>query len=198
VLKPLEVVGKTSCQIQLLNQQLFNVRITMAVTDNIYTPDDYNQHNVLKVPGYLPLILLYMLRYPVLYVLSYNPLMGSSLEFLEHFAGKQLNWLVLLASVPVLLIVAAMVQRTPLGSSFIRRIWQHGHMLLLFSISTSLFGILLYALLGWKSFNELFLVLTYLDFMLLLFLWRSKRIRDVFSEFPAYDPNYDPEKEKKQ
>ena len=155
----------------------------MAITDKIYTPDDYNQHNVLKIPSYFPLVLVYMLRYPALYLLSYHPLMGN-LEFLESFAGAQLNWIVLIASIPVLFIIFATLNRTPKGSDFARKIWKKGYPLLVFSVSASLFGILLYVVLGWKKFSELLLILTYLDFMLLLFLWRSKRIRDIFSEFP--------------
>lgn len=155
----------------------------MAVTDKIYTPDDYNEHNVLKIPGYFPLMLVYMLRYPVLYALSYHPMMGD-MAFLEHFAGEQLNWIVLIASIPVLFIIFATLNRTPEGSEFARKVWQKGRALLLFSVSASLFGILLYAAIGWKSFSELLLILTYLDFMLLLFLWRSKQLRDIFSEFP--------------
>ncbi len=161
----------------------------MAITDKIYTPDDYNQHDVLKIPTYLPLILLYMLRYPVLYVLPYVPMMKDA-GFLENFAKQQFDWVLLLMVIPVLLVGFALFQRTPKGTEKARKIWQHGRTLLLFALIVNVVGVFLYAALGLKKFDEFLLVFTYLDCMLLLFLWRSKHILDIFSEFPAYDPNY--------
>ncbi len=157
----------------------------MAVTDQVYTPDDYNQHSVLKVPGYLPLLLLYLLRYPVLYIIPNIPMVKSA-EFLKGFAEQQFDIILLLSIVPVLLLGFALFKRTPQGSEPFRKIWAKGRKLLLFSVSINLLGVLLYTALGWKKFDELLLMFTYLDVVLLAFIWRSKRLCDVFSEFPEY------------
>jgi len=44
--------------------------------------------------------------------------------------------------------------------------------------------IALYVVLGLKKFNEVSLMFVYIDVVLIIFLVRSQRVRDVFTEFP--------------
>ncbi len=160
----------------------------MAVTDKIYTPDDYNQHNVLKVPSYLPLILAYLLRYPVLYIVPYVPAMNDA-EFLKAFAAQQFNWSLLPSVIPILLVVYALVRRIPEGGRIARLVWARGRELLLFAVTVNILSVLLYTALDLKGLNDLLVVFTYLDVLLLVFFLRSKRLRDLFSEFPEAEKN---------
>jgi hypothetical protein len=151
-----------------------------------YTPDDYDQYNVLKIPAGLGLLLMYLLKYPILLLLSKLPKAGD-MTIITQFVYQHMNLGVLLASIPAALVVYAMSQRIPTGNSFARWLWRRGWVLLLLSLLFQLASPLAYILLGKSQFSDAVLVFGYLDAMFLLYMWRSRRLRDVFLEFPTLE-----------
>jgi hypothetical protein len=151
------------------------------MSQKVYTPDDYDRYGVLKAPlAFLPMI-LYLLKYPLLLTLPVMP----NADYLAKLAQQQFDWGLLLSSLPPLLVLAAFIRRAPKGGPRIRWIWRHGRRLLLSAVIWELALLIVYSLIGRRQIDEVLLLFGYIDLMLLAYLLRSQRLRDMFTEFPA-------------
>ncbi len=163
---------------------------------NKYSFEDFNQHNVLKIPFTLKLTTIYLLKHfflafiPVLALLP-KMRMQSMSDMLVQFAHQVTTTELLLSCIPAMLVFGAMGRRLPYieENSFYRKIWRNGRILLLISVSLELLFFTMYLLLGTKSISEYTLGLLYIDVMIVLYLVRAQRVKDVFAEFPDYDEN---------
>jgi len=150
-----------------------------------YSFEDYNEYNVLKIPLMLVLTNLYLLKQILIFVLP----MLSSIPLLVKLAHQHFSVALLLSSLPAVLVVVAMLRRAPKTRvPLIRRIWRWGRVLLLSSLVLELFLLILYIMLGIKKLNEISLMFIYIDVVLMIFLNKSQRVRDVFAEFPDQFP----------
>ncbi|MCP4699365.1 MAG: DUF2919 domain-containing protein [Gammaproteobacteria bacterium] len=151
-----------------------------------YTPDDYNQHDVLKTPALLILILLYQSKHVLFVLLPNLPRMGEMQRFLDLLEIASFDWGLLFSSLPaVAILVITINKRVPKAGLWPRWIWKRGRTLVIL-LSVLEIGLLaLYVAIGKREFNEAMLVLWYIDLLLLIYLFRSKRVRDVFNEFPV-------------
>lgn len=159
-----------------------------------YSFEDFNQFNVLKVPFTLRLTTLYLLKHfflafiPVLALLP-KMRMQDMANMLIEFAHTVTTTELLISCIPAMLVFGAMGRRMPFveEDSWHRKIWKNGRTLLLISVGLELLFFSFYLLLGTKPINEYTLGLVYIDIMIVLYLVRAQRVKDVFSEFPDYD-----------
>ena len=159
-----------------------------------YSFEDFNKYNVLKIPFTLKLTTIYLLKHfflafiPVMALLPKMRMQDMSdmlIDFAHHVTTTEL----LISCIPAMLVLGAMLKRLPLteADSYYRKIWRNGHILLLISVGSELVFFSVYLVLGTKTINEYTLGLLYIDAMILLYLLRAQRVKDVFAEFPAYD-----------
>ncbi|ALG67060.1 DUF2919 family protein [Beggiatoa leptomitoformis] len=166
--------------------------------DTKYSFDDYNEHQVLKIPFNLVVTTVYALKYIVVLfilpiLLNFLPALTDAgkliIPYISQFAHKPANLAFILSSIPAFLIFIPMFKRVPNTpeQSWIRRIWTKGRGLLLSSFIIDMSLMIIYLLLGVRQFDGVMLAVLYIDSMLLLYVMRSKRVRNVFEEFPAYE-----------
>ncbi|MDM8558362.1 DUF2919 family protein [Candidatus Parabeggiatoa sp. HSG14] len=149
-----------------------------------YRFEDYNEYNVLKVPLLLVLASIYLLKHFLIFALP----MISTIPFLVRFAHLQFSVPLVLSGIPAILVIVAMLRRIPkTRSPILRGIWQWGKALLLSSLLLEVGFTILYIVLELKKFNEVSLVFLYLDIVLIIYLIKSQRVREVFAEFPDKD-----------
>jgi hypothetical protein len=162
-----------------------------------YSFEDYNTDDVLKIHFNLILVTVYLAKYffiiILLPILSKIPRVGDAvtlaMPYVTEYVENYPNLIFLLVSLPAVIVIAAMFRRAPKTKSpFLRKSWTKTRDLLLISAITDIVLIALYLAIGIKTFNEIYLVHLYLDAMAVLYLWKSKRTRDVVLEFPEYKP----------
>lgn len=150
-------------------------------TGPIYTPDDYDKYNVLKVPGLLVLTNIYAVKYLLFFIL---PIFAEKMPMLRKFAHEQFNPGLLICSLAAALVLVSMVRRGPKVADWARKLWAYGRQILIASLSLELLLLVTYLLLGWRKLDEFWLLFAYLNIMFIIYLFRSRRVRDVFKEYP--------------
>ncbi len=150
-----------------------------------YNPDDYNDHQVLKIPLLLGLVLVFAFKHLLLFLLPYLPTMGDSLAFLKSANATRPHLLLFLSSLPGVLVAAVgFTRRTPEAGPAPRWIWRRGRLLLSAAILAE------FAFFGFQiqhSAREIdgpLLTLLYLGIISLVYLWTSPKPPRVFREFP--------------
>ncbi|MCV6638879.1 DUF2919 family protein [Candidatus Albibeggiatoa sp. nov. NOAA] len=159
-----------------------------------YSFEDFNKYNVLKVPFTLKLTTVYLLKH---FFLAFIPMlallpkmrMKDMADMLIEFAHTVTTTELLISCIPAMFVFGAMGRRLPFveEGSWYRKIWKNGRILLLLSVGLELLFFSVYLFLGIKPINEYTLGLLYLDVMIVLYLLRAQRVKDVFAEFPDYD-----------
>ncbi|GEM_PF-1640185 len=161
-----------------------------------YTLEDYNQNAVLKIHWTLLITLLYLLKHYLLAIIPFSyqiPLLGLIIrdaipKNILDLAYQYSTLLLLFSCLPALLITITALKRrsrkAPQSPNFYRWSWQHGRILLLSSIILELILIGWYLGSGKKHFNEFILLIIYLDIMVIFFIARSQRVRDIFNQYP--------------
>lgn len=148
----------------------------------IYTPDDFNEDNVLKVRSYLTLIMVYSLKYIGILLLP-NVIPSPALQKLAHSCFDLGFWA---TSLPAIALLFVTLRRVPSSGNIARWLWKNGQKLIAAGLALDVLMIVGYTFIGWTRFDELSLVFLYTDLALLFTLWKSHYIRDVFAEFPEY------------
>ncbi|MBE9561832.1 MAG: DUF2919 family protein [Proteobacteria bacterium] len=153
-----------------------------------YSFEDYNEYNVLKIPLSLILLNLYLLKYIVIFLLP----MVSNIPSVKEFSHEHFTIFLLLPAIPAFLVLISMIQRVPKSRyvQIINQIWNIGKWLLLLSVILEIIIIILYLLLDIKQFGQTLLIFLYLDSMAIIFLLKSQRVQDVFTEFPNNEINF--------
>jgi len=160
-----------------------------------YSFEDYNTDDVLKIHLNLILVAAYLAKYFIIIIflpiLSKIPRVGEAvtlaMPYVTEYVENYPNLIFLLVSLPAVIVIAAMFRRAPKTKSpFLRKSWAKTRELLFISAIADIILITLYLIIGIKTFNEMYLIYLYLDAMVILYLWKSKRTRDVIAEFPEY------------
>jgi hypothetical protein len=146
----------------------------------IYNPNDYNRDEVLKVPLFLIMAMLFLLKH---WLLAMLPALHN-VNYLSAFARHHLHWSLLLSTLPALLLLAALTQRTPKGGAWARYCWRRGRLWLSAGFSVDLLLLAGLSLAGLIKMGEYILIIAALDCMFLFYLWHAPRVHDVFKEFP--------------
>ena len=146
-----------------------------------YTPDDFNEYMVLKVPFFLALSMIWLARHLVI---------PFCLAIIAQTSGAnaasgivdQTTWLLAISSLPALTVLLAWGKRLPQSGNFVRWIWRHASAILVFSV---LLDLLLYYVMIPKLFDGFTPATLLSDIYVLVYLVVSKRTRHVFSDFPV-------------
>lgn len=155
----------------------------------LYTPDDYNQYDVLHVPVVLSLTTIYLLKH---YLITALPFLAT-VPFVSMIAAPLIDVIpshsyssraLLYASIIPLLVTMAMARRVPTAGHLFRFIWSWGRILLIISVVLEVSLVILYAAMDWKKLNDVTLIFIYLDVIAFMYLLRSQRVRDTFAQFP--------------
>lgn len=164
-----------------------------------YSFEDYNDNNVLTVHWPLQLVLLYSLKHYLLALIPMSPsipglgmiLVDILPPWIEDFAHEHSTTPLLLSSIPALLVMIAAVKRYLPTASEVGRLmrwsWRNGRWLVLFTILLETVIVPWYVFAGIKKLDVTILLVLYLDVIVVIFLLKSQRVRDVFAEFPHPD-----------
>ena len=146
-----------------------------------YNFEDYNEYNVLKIPSVLIVLNIYLLKQFVIFLLP----MISSIPFFKTLAHEQFHIALLTFSLPAVFVIMSMIRRVPSTKSVLLIwFWKNAKNLLLFSLIFDLLLVSLFIKFDIRQFNGINLMFLYLDVIFIIYLIRSKRIIDVFAEFP--------------
>jgi len=166
---------------------------------NTYTFTDYNQNHVLKLHWPLKLVILFVLKHYIPgIILGLNTFMRVGIEILDilpkplkDFTHDYSTPALLLLCLPTLFVLAAAIRRShstaPKAGKVLRWSWRYGRVILLYAVLLEFSIILGQTLWGLKRFNEIILLILYLDLMIAVFLLKSSRVKDIFAQFPLTD-----------
>ncbi|ESQ15761.1 MAG: DUF2919 domain-containing protein [Thiohalocapsa sp. PB-PSB1] len=153
----------------------------------LYDPSHYDEHLNLKVPFALWLVLAFLLRHLLLLGITFLPTTGEEINFLRDL----IHPVYLACDLIALPVAIVAIRRRPGASPWMRRLWSIGRTLL--SISALLYLVLLAGRIGLSgeplttAIDELTLISALLHLAIIVYLWRSPLVRDLFREFPARD-----------
>lgn len=157
-----------------------------------YTLEDYNHHGVLHVPLWLVILVIYLLKH---WLIAAFPLLEKTPVINAAFIGFPMELLptehssplLLYTCIPTLLVAVSMARRLPTTRSpFLRWVWQNGRAFLLTSLYLELGLLVLYLALGTRELDGVLLTFMYFDGVSIVYLMRSRRVQDVFAEFPKF------------
>ena len=154
---------------------------------NVYDFHAYGNDGCLKIPLTLWLAMAYSVRHLLLVALgavsAFSSRRGGGVDADYHTLFS--HELMLLATIPGALVIVAAMRRVGSAGAFPRLLWSKGVVLLGASALVDL------SLVAWLSavvppvpFSTLSLMWVIFDIYLLLYLYRSPRVRDTFADFP--------------
>lgn len=155
----------------------------------MYPPEDYDLNLAIKPTPLLITVMVYCCLPLLFVILAYNPSPKLQAAFvpLQHYATP----LSLVCGLPAALVIMAWIKRLPNAWEGWRHIWRWGKWLLSVSL-VSHFLLLFFQAHGsiWNSYalsgaDRLLMVNMGLDVLALYYLWRVRRVSDVFADFPA-------------
>lgn len=143
------------------------------------------RHGAIAPPLGLRLTMIFSCRYWIFLVLVFFSAQASpaALRWLANFP-----WVLLLFELPILLLVAATIHRSPGAHRLWRKIWQYGRALI---VATALLHLLyvgweLWSTDVWRRWPELFLAsCALLDVSAVYGIYKDPFYTEVFADFPA-------------
>jgi hypothetical protein len=152
-----------------------------------YDLGSFDSNYCLKPPLTLWLVMLYLARailIPFLGGVSSMGGAGDASSVTRGFFGAE----DFVSAALALIVLLAYFRRTPSASRFWRRLWSFGRIMLAAAAVFDL-GVSLYRFLQITDTDmlrsELLLLACTLDAYIVVYLFRSRRVRDVFRDFPA-------------
>lgn len=146
----------------------------------IFSPDDFNEYQVLKIPSLLYLILIYLNKYFLIVVL---PSIGAG-DLTVIAKWFKIDALMMLSCFPALAVLIASLYRTPTPKKLPKLIWNKGLILLTISSALDLIVLGSYVILERRVFDLGTLVLLLINAGIIVYLWKSKYLKEMFKEFP--------------
>ena len=162
----------------------------MAEFDERYL--NVSKHGVLNVPMTLWVGMLFLARHWILLIATLAS--RRSAETIQ-FAADSLSWLPLMLELPVLILIFAGFSRHPTAGPFLRQVWRFGQHILCLTAAVNIVwvGWLLWQSEVWRRWPELFLAsCALLDVAIILGVYRSYYIKQIFAEFPEPLPVKNP------
>ena len=154
----------------------------MAEIDERYL--SVSKFGVLNIPLTLWLGMAFLARHWILLIATLAS--RRSTETIQLAAGG-LSWIPLVLELPVLFLIFAGFSRHPTAGVFLRRVWRYGRHILCFTavVNIALVSWLLWQSDVWRRWPELFLAsCALLDVAIILGVFRSDYIKQIFAEFP--------------
>ncbi len=151
------------------------------------TLDDLDEHGCLKITFGLWLVIVYLCRHVVLLFLGAA---SSFANFTYGHTGASYAvifshpWF-LLASAPALAVLVAAIRRTPSAPAPLRPIWRAGRLILILAATLDLAIVGALAGFGGFAIQTAHITQGFFDVLCLLYLARTKRVKDTFADFPS-------------
>jgi hypothetical protein len=155
-----------------------------------YGLNDYNNDFCLKPPLFLWIAMVYLSRGILLFVLSAAGSMAALSSDTVTLLRGSLSPEMVIPSVIAAAVLCALVRRVPSASKPVRWIWTNGQFLLAAAALADLVLQLLNSpLLHGDAYDQSAwpLAAATLDLYFLAYVFGSRRVRDVFADFPAPD-----------
>lgn len=160
---------------------------------NRYGLFDFNDYNVLKVSPTMWAVIAYLGRHFfvfliaavfVLFAIRRRGAGDNPFDFLNiYFAGPEF----VLASIPPLLLaLIAFRLRKPEAKPWVRMVWKKGGELLIASAVMDIVFILTTHAEHLSEMTLLFVVAIVFDIYAILYVVKSRRVKDTFADFPSY------------
>lgn len=146
----------------------------------IFSPDDFNEYQVLKIPPLLYLILIYLNKYFLIVVL---PSIGAG-DLSVIAKWFKIDALMMLSCFPALAVLIASLYRIPTPKKFPKLIWNNGLILLTISSVLDLLILGSYVILERRVFDLGTLILLLINAGIIVYLWKSEYLKEMFKEFP--------------
>jgi len=155
-----------------------------------YKPGHFHDDATLKVSPLVWLILIYLSRHLLVLML------GGLTTFTGARSGLDTSGLSILysspaflpASLPSLLVLAARLRRVPSAGALVRWIWRGGRYWLIAAAGIDLIVLSAHWWTGWFEATQMQVVGAFVDTYIIAYLIRSKRVTDLFSDFPTDKP----------
>jgi hypothetical protein len=159
----------------------------------VYSFKEYDQYLALKPGMGFWLIALFFLRPYLLKLSTFQRGRGArtaavsrlyELVYPDDFGF----FLAIVATIPSLLLFFALAKRKPGASELVRRIWRNGVMLLLIAAVLNIIVIFIPIFIGRvHGIHILDIVQLVVAALILVYIFRSLRLKDTFADFPAED-----------
>jgi hypothetical protein len=156
-----------------------------------YSPASYDDNFCLKPPGLLWLAVLYLSRALVLLVIyNVSSMSGVGPQTVAMLRGT-VSIYALIPSLVAAPVLYALLSRGPSSPKLVRWIWSHGRTILILAttldcaVSIGSSGIM-----GGDAANVRagLLLAVLFDLYFLVYILATRRVRDAFADFPAYEP----------
>jgi hypothetical protein len=154
---------------------------------NFYHPDSLDSYMCLKPPFMMKVAMIYAIQHMAMIFLVFSPISMGDLSYMKVFLTPQY----VASDLTGLLVVIAWALRHPEANDVWRWVWRNGRILLTIGIALNLVLLAIYEVgnlvsaFFWGGREIVTFMSLLLDVMVLLYLWRSKTVLEVFAEFPA-------------
>ncbi|WP_018690856.1 DUF2919 family protein [Algicola sagamiensis] len=157
----------------------------------IYEPKDFDRYHVLKPTFGFWLLVAIQLRAILIAVVSIT--FPDDRAFFLGFTYPDSTSFIFqaLIAIPATTLCIALARRTENGRDFSAWVWKRGKLLLLLGCVADTVGILLQASMNQWLFEWITAVLLLLNFWLAVYMIRSRRMRDVFRDWPEFSSKKD-------
>lgn len=145
-----------------------------------FSPDDFNEFHVLKIPFLLYLVLIYLNKYFLLVILP--SIGGGDLSAIVKWF--KIDLLMMTSCLPALVLLVASLYRIPNPKKWPKPIWEKGQLLLLISSIMDFVILASYVALDWRILDTGLMVLLAIDVAIFVYLLRSTYLKEMFKEFP--------------
>jgi hypothetical protein len=147
-----------------------------------YEYGSYDQFFCLKPPLLLILAIVFLCRgFLMPFIVLIASLKRTAGDTAALVSGSE-HAVAMLAAVPAVVVLYAMIRRSPAANRFARWAWKHGRLLLtlsiLFDVSVGIVTLHLHE-------SALTPVRLILDVYILFYIHTARRVKDTFSDFPA-------------
>jgi hypothetical protein len=146
----------------------------------LFSPDDFNEFHVLKIPFLLYLVLIYLNKYFLLVVL---PSIGGG-DLTAIVRWFKIDWLMMISCLPALALLVASLYRIPTPKKLPKLVWEKGRLLLLISSALDFVILASYVALDWRILDTGLAALLAIDVAIAVYLLRSNYLKEMFKEFP--------------
>ncbi len=148
----------------------------------IYTPDDLNGLNVLKIPFSFYFILIYLNKYFLLVVLPVLALGGLDLSAIAKWF--KIDLLMMTSCFPALAVLIVSLYRMPTHIKWAKAWWEKSGILLMISSAMDFAILASYVALERRILDTGLMVLLAIDVAIIVYLLRSEYLKEMFKEFP--------------
>ena len=159
----------------------------------VYSFKDYDQYLSLKPGMGFWLVAVFFLRPYLLKLSSFQIGRGAKTKAVSRlyelvYPDDFGFFLAIVATVPVVLLFFALAKRKPDAPELVRKIWRHGVQLLVVAAILNIIVVFIPIVIGrMHGIHLLDIAQLVIAVLILVYIFRSVRLKDTFADFPAKD-----------